>query len=105
MNEFLALVFLSIACGAISMTISRSEMFAPLRGWIKGRSAFLGGGLSCPYCTSHWVAFILVLVYFPHLLHCGSTVVDFCVETMMVVALASATAWMIYSAYAAMEGS
>jgi hypothetical protein len=100
--EFLKLVFLSIACGAISMTISKSAAFAPLRRRVKARSAFLGGGLACPYCTSHWVALALMLIYFPRPLHCGITVIDFLVGTMMVVALASATAWMIYSAYAAM---
>ncbi len=103
--EFLKLVFLSITCGAISMTISKSKLFVPPRKWIKNRSTFLGGGLACPYCTSHWVALVLMLIYFPRLLHCGIIAIDFCVETMMVVAMASVTAWVIYSAYAAMTSS
>jgi hypothetical protein len=102
MTEFFQLVLLSIACGAISMTVSKSKVFLPVRRWIKSWSVFLGEGLACPYCTSHWVAFILMLIYFPRVLHSGVTVIDFCVETMVVVAMASMTAWVVYSAYAAM---
>jgi hypothetical protein len=105
--EFFKLLLLSIVCGAISMTISKSKAFAPLRRAVsRSRSklgTFLGEGLECPYCTSHWVAFILTFVYFPRPLNSGFMVVDFFVSVMMLVALASATTRMIFSAYSGMD--
>lgn len=97
--EILKLFLLSIACGAVSMTISKAKIFLPLRDWISQRNAWAGEGISCPYCTSHWVAFILMMFYFPHPLHCGFIIVDFLVSLMVVVALASLTARLILYSY------
>jgi hypothetical protein len=99
--EFLKLVFLSIACGAISMTVSKSLFFLPLRRWIKNRSTWAWEGISCPFCTSHWVALLLMVVYFPRPFTQG-VFFDFVVGTMMMVALASITARVIYSSYSVM---
>lgn len=102
MNEFLKLVYCSIACGAISMTISKAKIFLPFREWITNKSEWLGDGLSCPYCMSHWVSLALMIVYRARPLDCGVLIIDFFVATMMMVALSSITARVIYSSYAAM---
>ena len=44
----------------ISQTLTRERIFAPLREWLGGKETFCGYLASCPYCTSHYVAFILV---------------------------------------------
>lgn len=102
MNEFLKLVYCSIACGAISMTTAKSKIFQPLRDWITAKSPWLGEGVSCPYCTSHWVSLALMLVYHPRPLTCDVAIIDYFVATMMMVALSSVSSWVIFQAYAAM---
>ncbi|MES1209456.1 MAG: DUF1360 domain-containing protein, partial [Pseudomonadota bacterium] len=43
-------------------TIARERLFAPLRRALGGHDTWLGYLVSCPYCVSHWVAFLLVPV-------------------------------------------
>ncbi len=44
----------------LSYTIAKEELFRPLRDRCGGRETWLGYLVSCPYCVSHWIAFILV---------------------------------------------
>jgi uncharacterized membrane protein len=44
----------------ISQTISKERIFAPLREKLGGKDTFFGYLVSCPYCASHYVAFVLV---------------------------------------------
>lgn len=103
--EILTLIYCSIACGAISMTTSKAKVFAPVRSWITRKSEWLGEGVSCPYCTSHWVSLVLMILYRPRPLDCGIYLIDFFTATMMMVALSSITARVIFSAYAVMASS
>jgi hypothetical protein len=108
--ECLKLLLLGAATGAISMTVSKSKFFKPLRNylnefstgfnWVARVGGFLGDLVSCPYCTSHWVAFLLTLAYFPKPLPHVWLPLDFLVSMMVVVALASFTAKWIFSIYA-----
>jgi hypothetical protein len=44
----------------LSHTIARERLFEGLRARLGGRDTWLGYLMSCPYCVSHWVAFLLV---------------------------------------------
>lgn len=44
----------------MSHTIARERMFASLRERCGGMATWPGYLVSCPYCLSHWVAFVLV---------------------------------------------
>lgn len=44
----------------ISHTIARERLFAPLRERLGGKQTWCGYLVSCPYCCSHWIAFVLV---------------------------------------------
>jgi len=50
-----ALLVISLANMALTITVTRSVMFEKFREWTKGIRLF-----SCPYCFSHWTAFVLV---------------------------------------------
>jgi uncharacterized protein DUF1360 len=41
-------------------TITRERLFLPLRERTGGMETWLGYLVSCPYCASHWIAFVLV---------------------------------------------
>lgn len=98
MNEFVKLAFLSLPCAGISVTISRAKVFGGLRGWLKEHMSFIGELISCPYCTSHWVAFVLLLFYFPRLLSVWVPV-DFLVSMMALVTMTAFPARVVYWAY------
>jgi hypothetical protein len=44
----------------LSYTLAKERIFAPLRAKLGGSSTWLGYLVSCPYCASHYIAFVLV---------------------------------------------
>lgn len=44
----------------ISYTLTKERMFLALRERLGGKETFFGYLASCPYCASHWVAFLIV---------------------------------------------
>jgi hypothetical protein len=44
----------------MSHTIAKERIFAPLRKRAGGMETWRGYLISCPYCVSHWLAFLLV---------------------------------------------
>jgi hypothetical protein len=60
-------LWLSLVTASVAFTLCDTTIFAGLRDWVKGRSAWLGKLAFCGYCLGHWVAFGLVAVYRPRL--------------------------------------
>src|SRR5690606_30931653 len=58
--ELLQLIFVSAVVMGMSYTLAHERIFAPLREWLGGRRTWVGYLVSCPYCNSHWFAFVLV---------------------------------------------
>jgi hypothetical protein len=54
------LVTVALVVMGLSHTIARERLFAPVRRALGGHETWLGYLVSCPYCVSHWVAFLLV---------------------------------------------
>ena len=44
----------------LSHTIAKEKIFEPLRDRLGGKDTWLGYLVSCPYCCSHWIAFVVV---------------------------------------------
>jgi hypothetical protein len=60
--DWTRLVLLCAITMGMAHTISRERLFEPLRTRLGGKETFTGYLVSCPYCCSHWIAFILVPV-------------------------------------------
>ena len=56
----LKIFLVSAVVMGLSHTIAREKIFEPLRTRCGGMSTWRGYLLSCPYCASHWLAFVLV---------------------------------------------
>jgi dolichyl-phosphate-mannose--protein O-mannosyl transferase len=54
------IVLVSAVTMGLSHTIAREKMFEPLRKACGGMSTWRGYLVSCAYCASHWLAFVLV---------------------------------------------
>lgn len=67
-NEMYQVLVLSLATAAISVTVSRAQIFATFRTLVAEKSTWAGKLISCYYCTSHWVAIVFVLIYRPVLI-------------------------------------
>jgi hypothetical protein len=60
MSGIAQLLAVALVVMGISHTIARERIFAPLRRKLGGNDTWLGYLVSCPYCVSHWVAFVVV---------------------------------------------
>ena len=58
-------IIASFAISACSLTLTRSAMMIPLRRWIRSKNSFFGAMISCHYCTSHWLAAMVVVISTP----------------------------------------
>lgn len=56
-------VIVALAVAAVSFTIAKTKVTAGLRTFVLRRSAYLGAGISCPYCVSHWITLAAVITF------------------------------------------
>ena len=54
------LLIVSAVVMGMSHTLTRERIFAPLRERLGGMRTWHGYLVSCPYCASHYIAFVLV---------------------------------------------
>jgi hypothetical protein len=112
LHQIVKMVFLSMACGAISMVLTKATVFNFAHDWLEAKVPFLGKLFNCPWCTSHWVAALLVSCYSVDLMYgmrpawsyngflSGPLyLVDFAVNVFIMVVLAAVSARIISSAY------
>jgi len=59
-SSFGQLFGLAVVVMGLSHTIARERLFDGLRARLGGPSTWFGYLVSCPYCVSHWIAFVLV---------------------------------------------
>ena len=60
MTDLFQLFAVAAVVMGMSQTIAKERIFAPLREKLGGKETWLGYLVSCPYCASHYVAFLLV---------------------------------------------
>jgi len=89
--EYINALGLSLVASTTSVTLTKARVFRELREVVTGWNAWLGKLVHCPYCMSHWISLVLVMVYHPGLTHCGFPVLDDAVSVFIIVAMA--TVW------------
>lgn len=77
---------LSLAAGTAAFTITRTKISEPAREAIKKRSEWAGNLVSCPYCTSHWLAAAAVTLMAPKITDRDSKVLNWGVSWLAVTA-------------------
>lgn len=92
------LLEMGVATGVASLTLTRARPLRPMRQWIQQRSQWWGELVSCPYCISHWVAFVLVA---RHLTSLDNAVL----EWLIVVAISAPVAALVYQSIITISGS
>jgi hypothetical protein len=91
----LKIFLVSAVVMGLSHTIAREKIFEPLRARCGGMSTWRGYLLSCPYCASHWLAFVLVPLtgaYGIHLAHewpVVTPVLDWFLSSILVTVIAA----------------
>lgn len=79
----------------LSHTIAKERLFQPLRERLGGMDTWAGYLVCCPYCLSHWLAFVLVPLFgvrpLPLAVDWGifSSVLDWFFSSILVTVLAA----------------
>jgi hypothetical protein len=60
LNQGFQLVAVSAVVMGLAHTITKERIFLWLRDRLGGQETWCGYLASCPYCASHWLAFLLV---------------------------------------------
>jgi len=94
-ETLLQLFFVSAVVMGISYTVAHERICKPLRDRLGGKSTWLGYLVSCPYCNSHWVAFVLVPLTGSYFVRIApdwgvvSAVIDWFLSSYLVVVIAA----------------
>jgi hypothetical protein len=111
-SAIIDIVFLSLAVAAISMTLTKAELFMAARKWIQRWSQFLWWPgwvvrklATCPYCMAHWWAILAIVHYKPVIIESKVVFVDLSVSAGAVIALSAFWCGLIYKAFSQMSPS
>jgi uncharacterized membrane protein (DUF106 family) len=91
----LKIVLVSAVTMGLSHTIAREKLFEPLRNACGGMSTWRGHLLSCAYCASHWLAFVLVPLTGAYGIHVAprwpvvSPILDWFLSSILVTVIAA----------------
>ena len=95
LHPLIRLLLVSAVVMGLSHTIAKEKIFDPLRRACGGMSTWHGYLISCPYCASHWLAFVLVPLTGTYLIHVAprwgvfSTVLDWFLSSILVTVFAA----------------
>lgn len=63
-DKIFKFVMLSMCIATISLTITKSVAFSPVRRMVYQQSEWLGALFNCPYCLTHWIAILFVTLLY-----------------------------------------
>lgn len=89
MNGLWTCLVIAMASASIAMTMTQTELFAPLRQWAKKTGHMIGHLFKCFYCMSHWAVIAGIIIYRPVLISSGNMIVDLIVSTFVTITLAA----------------
>ncbi|WP_334183031.1 hypothetical protein [Novosphingobium sp.] len=92
-------VIIAIAASSISITITLTEIFRPLRELINKAGHMIGYLFHCFYCMSHWAVFVGIVIYRPVLISSGMRWVDLIVSAFVTITLSTLVSGIIFSAF------
>ena len=95
LHPLVRLLLVSAVVMGLSHTIAKEKIFEPVRRACGGMATWPGYLISCPYCASHWLAFVLVPLTGTYLVRIApawgvvSTVLDWFLSSILVTVVAA----------------
>ena len=89
-SNLMILILLSFVAAGVSVTISWSRFFSPLRIWLDAHQfEFLANLIYCHYCLGHWVALFFLLLCPAFAIQCSFFVCTWIVNYFLLVTMTS----------------
>ena len=92
-------IILAISASSLSITITQTELFSPMRAWISEKNTMIGYLFHCFYCLSHWIIFIGVIIYQPILISSSFIIIDLLVSSFFTIALATYSSGIVFKVF------
>lgn len=92
-------LMIAIAASSIAITITQTEVFAPLRALTDKMGHMISYLFKCFYCMTHWIVFVAIILYQPRLVHSAYLIVDLTVTAFVTIALATFSSALIFKSF------
>lgn len=89
----------------MSITITQTELFAPIRALMLKAGHMIGYLFQCFYCMKHWVVLGLTLLYQPALIKSGFLVADLAVSWFFTVTVSCFVSGIVFKVFLLAMGS
>lgn len=93
------LLILSFAISGISFTITTTSMFKWLREFISPIHHKVEELIHCPWCFSHWVTFITILIIGSNYKFTGIAWIDFFLTAFSIIGISGVIHYVLLRAY------
>lgn len=90
---------LAVASSSIAITITHTEVFAPLRAWTLKLGHMIGYLFQCFYCMTHWIVFLGILIYQPRVITSGSLIADLVISAFFTITLSAFVSGIFFKAF------
>ncbi|EWY40284.1 hypothetical protein N825_36835 [Skermanella stibiiresistens SB22] len=94
-------VVIALASSSISITITQTELFAPLRSWANRIHPMIGHLFHCFYCTSHWAVIAGIAIYQPIVISSGYRIADLIVSTFLTITITTYLSGLVFAVFLA----
>jgi hypothetical protein len=91
------LLILSMAVGALSMTVSKSLMFNPVVFWVQVNLESLGPTIKCPFCLGYWLSITFLFIFEPKVVYNTPVYFPYLIEwfTTLLALVAMSSVWQL----------
>lgn len=97
-TELVNVGLLGVCVGVVANTMARTKVFKTFRLAVYRRSRWFGDLFRCPYCLSHWLAFVAVAA-FGSQYRITNNFLDYIVVSFALVFIASCTVGLILTVF------
>lgn len=97
--EATTLLLLALAVSSASFTISTTSIFKGFREKVSSYHHKLEELIHCPWCLSHWITFLLLIMHGNWLSLTGGGLIDFLLTTFAITCISGLCHYVLLRAY------
>lgn len=99
LNALWTCLMIALASASIAMTMTQTELFAPLRNWANKKGHMTGHLFKCFYCMSHWIVILGMIIYRPVIISSGYLLVDLIVSVFVTITMTAIICGIIFCVF------
>jgi hypothetical protein len=94
-----SLLILALCVSSVSFTVTTTSIFKEVREWVSAIHHKLEELIHCPWCFSHWITFIVLLMIGNWIEITGWSFIDFLLNTFAITCISGLSHFVLLRAY------